>query len=226
MRKETNLDELKQVFRQLLMLDVDVVKEFPFIAVHPIFENTVYYANNKVYNLMDYNDLTYVRTIYFDRISSLNDVGSIFCMIRKQYRLLFLKLSKEYMSSKDFATYLRESWISAENPNMDVNVSLKTLISWFKNASKVNLMTKEDYKFYKSLPESFTVYRGVTEGHNPKGLSWTVNLDKAWWFANRWGSSGYVLVSDITKNCAYAYFNSRGEDEVIVDTSKISVRRL
>ena len=44
-------------------------------------------------------------------------------------------------------------------------------------------MQEKDYEVYKSFPDTFNIYRGVAVGRNPKGLSWTQNLETAKWFA-------------------------------------------
>lgn len=71
----------------------------------------------------------------------------------------------------------------------------------------------------KLLPKGkFTIYRG---GH-PAGDSWTLNRDKAKWFANMRVLDkeyvGKVFEKTITRNDALFYTNGREEDEVLLKT--------
>ena len=79
---------------------------------------------------------------------------------------------------------------------------------------------EEEYEVYKSLPDKFTVYRGVAIGRNPNGLSWTKSKSKAEWFSHRFDKNnniGYVQSAIADKQNVLAYFNSRDEDEIVVD---------
>lgn len=118
----------------------------------------------------------------------------------------------------------RQAWITSENPNTDVNVGLETLINWYKESKKDLLMNREEYLKFLSLPDNLTVYRGVGTKSNPKGLSWSLGIDKARWFAYRFGSYGAIQEAEITKDKILAYFESRGEEEIIVDTTDIIYR--
>lgn len=128
------------------------------------------------------------------------------------------------MSLKDFSNYFAHAWVTAENPNMDVNCSLRYLVSCFRYCDKKELMVEEDYQFFQQLPDEVRVYRGVTPGHNPKGLSWTLNYEKAAWFSRRFeteNEKGYILTAIANKKDILAYFNTRNEDEVVCDTKKL-----
>ena len=69
----------------------------------------------------------------------------------------------------------------------------------FNRADKQALMTEEDYKRWQALEKSITIYRGVTP-HNEKNvcaLSWTLDAEKAEWFAMRFGENGKVYQAEI-----------------------------
>lgn len=74
------------------------------------------------------------------------------------------------------------------------------------------------------------IYRGVSNVSDEKilkGLSWTLNLKTAQWFANRWnragGDKGYIQTSTVNKQDILAYFGSRGEETVVVDGRKLDI---
>lgn len=105
---------------------------------------------------------------------------------------------------------------------MDVNVSQKEFIQYFRNAHKKWLMDDEEYEAYRHLPEKITVYRGVGTRGKVKGLSWTTNIEKAKWFANRWGDNGKVYRGVISKDAVLAYFLRRDEAETVIDYSYLT----
>ena len=96
---------------------------------------------------------------------------------------------------------------------MNVPVSLSA--KWFKELDKKALMKPDEYETYSSLPSVFEVYRGVSKGRNPKGMSWTYDFDKAEWFANRFGE-GYVIKGVVNKDDVLAYFSRRSESEILI----------
>jgi hypothetical protein len=153
-------------------------------------------------------------------------------LIRTPYHLTFLKYCEPYLSPKDLAELFADAWVSSENPNQDVNCPISYLVKMFEKCDKKYLMTEEDYQIYESLPETFTIYRGVAVGRNPQGLSWTQSLEKAEWFAHRFdkpgGQQGYVQMCIAKKSRVLAYFNTRGEDEIVYrcrGKEVLSVRR-
>ena len=79
---------------------------------------------------------------------------------------------------------------------------------------------------HKQLPDELIVYRGLgtLNADNIKALSWTLNVDKAKWFAKRFNFSNAPLKvyrAKIKKKYIFAYCNDRNEGEVIVDYHKL-----
>lgn len=226
MTKETDLKAVKTMAIAFLYMQIEKTDFSPMVVQHPVFETAFQVSNEEnglnVINLLeDAEQLETVQQAYRERIENADSVEIIFYIIRKSYWLTFLKYIKKYLSKTDFSKLLAAAWVDSENPNEDVNVSIKTLISWYKFVDKSVLMDSEDYKIYLSLPEKITVYRGVKPGGNEKGLSWTRNIKQAKWFADRFEKNGYVLSATIDKENVLAYFDTRGEEEIIVDTSKL-----
>lgn len=229
--KETNIDGIREVFLSFLYLPLNET-EIDFIASHPIFETFTTFTKNYVEGAIEMGENRYFLDLHNpvhlgqaikdvrEHIENANLV-KIYMMIRTPYKLTFLKYAKDYMSKKDFSEYLGEAWVDEENPNQDINVSLDMVYKWFKGADKKALMDKKDYEVYKNLPNEITIYRGIGRNRNPKGFSWTSNYEKARWFADRWGNKGYILKGTIKKENVLAYFNTRGEDELVCCTKDI-----
>lgn len=157
-------------------------------------------------------------------IDKIDDAFGCVNILRQSYYLTFLKFAKESLSLSDFSMLLGKFWTEEENPNGDVNVPVSLSARWFKSADKRVLMYDDEYKTYKDLPETFTVYRGVTPGRNPDGMSWTRDLSKADWFSRRFGD-GYVLEGIANKKDVLAFFSRRGEEEVVIEAKKVKNKK-
>lgn len=238
MLKQTNLTEIKNnVSLPFLYLDIEPT-DIPFCVFHPYLEtSTVIVALDKSkpmdsHNMQIADILTdkeahaQWREMMAEKIQNTTALRELYIMVRKSYRLTFLKYAKKFMSLKDFSHYLADAWVSSENPSQDVNFSLSLLISWFQQADKKVLMETEDYKVYTSLPEELNIYRGVALGREPNGLSWTADLEKAKWFAHRFDrgdKQGYVEAAIVNKAGVLAYFNTRDEDELVVNVRNLKI---
>lgn len=155
-------------------------------------------------------------------IEKSDSIDSILLLMAKSYRLPFLKHIQKTLSPDEMGGLLAYIWVCSENPN-DCMVPLSTLIKWFKKASRESLMDAEELAYYDSLPDEFTVYRGIGSKSNKKGISYTLSLEKAEWFAKRFQQKkGYVLTGTAKKKDVLAYFNSREEQEVLVEPKYIS----
>ena len=152
------------------------------------------------------------------------DLGMLFARVESAYRMTWFKYCSGYMSEEDYAEYLKNAWIEQDNPNQDTNVSRKEAATYFKKANKKLLMNKNDYKYYKGLPSTLTIYRGVSPGREKLGLSWTDDEEKAEWFKERFErgeKEGYMLKAMISKKHVLAYINERDEKELVVDVFSI-----
>lgn len=221
--KQTNLDAIKLTAKALLRLPIAETAFSPAIVIHPVYESAFQMVGEKkeIVNILEDEEALNTLNAFFDkRIDQADSVNKLLFIIRTPYWLLFLKYSKDYLSKKDFSSLLGDIWTESENPNADVNVSIRTSASYFKQADKKVLMHEDEYLVYQSLPDELTVYRGVAPGRVKDGLSWTANRDKALWFAGRFNSDGknqgYILSGIVKKKNVLAYLNRRGEDELVV----------
>lgn len=225
MKKETNLNQVKDLAKNFLMLDIAETKMSPLIVKHP-FTDTGVIAFRKddgsigQANLLeDQTQLQKWRRQMARQIDRSESAFHIHLMVTKPYRLTFLKYAQQYLSNKDFSEMLNDAWVRSENPNSDPNVSQKELLAMFRAAQPTDLMEEDEYLKFRQLDDIVTVYRGVAEynAENIKALSWSLDYDKARWFALRFGENGKVYEAQIAKEHIFAYFNSRNEQEVIVD---------
>lgn len=242
MTKE-NLEAIKNKAVQLLYLDVKENTSLSDLAsktgtnflIHPVFDKSpmIRMGENgqpQVWDILhDEKALETAREIYKEHFSTCEDVNGIFFLIQKPWRLGFLQGIKKYLDNKEFSELLGDIWVNVESPNQDGFVSTDTLLEWFKTADKTSLMSEEELETYNHLPDEIQIYRGVGTKSNPKGFSWTANLEKAEWFAERFsvlGGDGYVVTATVKKEDVLAYFSRRDEDEYIVDGNKLDIHEM
>ena len=224
MKKETNLTEVKNILKDFLHMPVEETELSPIVVQHPIFETGFSSVNGKIVDIMTSDGLEEVVNKMEEKINSIDKLIKCAYVVRNPYYLTFLKFAKESLSLPDFSMLLGKFWTEEENPNGDVNVPVSLSAKWFKSADKQALMDEDEYEIYESLPETFTVYRGVTPGRNPDGMSWTREYDKAEWFSNRFGE-GYILEGTANKKDVLAFFSRRGEEEIVIEAGKVKNKK-
>ena len=224
MLKETDIFAVREAAKKLFdVVEIKPYERFPFACCHP-YTNSVMLPKEQggIADLTKEEDYLVWRQSVFERIDRCGDVLDFLLILDKSWYLTFLKFSKEKMCLEDFSKALGEAWVIQENPNGDVNVPLRTSVSWFKKADKSKLMNKKDYRKWNSFDVGLVVYRGVAVGRKAKGLSWTTSREKADWFAHRYDNecaTGYVEKLVVTdKSSILAYFSTRAEEEVVINT--------
>ena len=224
MKRETDLDGVKSVAKTLVMMDLHLTDYSPVIVQHPFTSSGVVAApTENGITLLDITEnednLNSWREFMKKQIDNAKNAYHIYMMTNKPYSLVFLSLSEQYMSKKDFSEILSDAWICSESPNMDLNFTKNNLVSMFKKADKSILMDGEEKEQFDSFDDTVTIYRGVTSynAKNIKALSWTTDYQTAEWFAHRFGEEGTVYEAQIGKEHILAFFIGRKESEVIVD---------
>ena len=224
MLKETKLEGVKSMARMLLLTPINKTPYSPAVVQHPFASSGLVGTTREgilhVVNITESEDnLKQWQEWMKEKINSSENVWEIYAFINKPYCLTFLKFAEPHLSKEDFSNILGDAWVRSENPNEDPNFTKKELISLFERAEKKSLMTQEDYERWQGLEETITIYRGVTPSNakNVRALSWTLDEEKAEWFAKRFGEEGNVYSAEIDKKDVYAYFGDRGESEVIVN---------
>ena len=235
--KQTNLDKIKEMSKLLFLAVPIKATKIPFIIQHPFTSNNLYVSvkenqdNPKILDLYKKEDYEIFKSETFEKIDNAKDLFGIVMLLNKSYYLTFFKYVNIYLSNEDFSKLLSEFYVMEEWPNQDNNVNRRELIKYFKKANKDFLMDKKELDSFNtlkrlaSLPSGVIVYRGVSHNGKPEGLSWTVDKEKARWFAERFSKAGnntnpklYKMV--ITNpDAILACYEARNESEVIVDTT-------
>lgn len=223
MLKETNMNAIKDIAKTLLYTDVHVDETFDFLCHHPFFQTTATFdmETHKLLDLTKEKDLEKARKMMEKQIDKATSYSHLFMMVQKPYYPALFKYSAQYLGEKDFADALAYTWTTTEFPNHDANVSLNEFLNMFKKANKEYLMNEECLDAYNALPDKITVYRGTCLQSTTKALSWTTDIDKARWFAGRFGDNGKVHEAQIDKKDVFAYFADGGEKEVVLNYKKL-----
>lgn len=121
------------------------------------------------------------------------------------------------LSKKDYWKLVADVWIDSENiyefKEEWSDVLFHHIYNDTKNATHL-MMTKEEKEEFDKLPNEITIYRGGVDNY---AFSWTLDKEKAKWFAKRFSKKHKVFEKTINKKHALALFNGRGEKEIVYD---------
>ncbi len=146
---------------------------------------------------------------------SEDPVVNLFIYLTDVYYVQYLYFIKDLLSQKTFSECLSFCWTTPEFPNQH---DTSMLIDLFRKADKQFLMDDVELLALNDLPSVIKIYRGLqTPKAKKRGLSWTLSLDRARWFANRWKKNCDVLSAEVTKEHVLAVFLGRNEQEVVVN---------
>lgn len=222
---ETDLAEIKELAKSFLYLEPEETELSPMLVHHPFTSSAFVGLRDdagdvQIGNILEKEDdrARWQRQLG-KFIDDSRDVFEIYSRIETPYALAFLKYATPFLSQKDFSLILGDAWLRSEQPNHDPNLSQKQLLKMFSVADPKILMEDVERKRLAELDAVVTVYRGThsAKPNSERALSWTLNLDTAQWFANRYGKDGKVYEAKIEKEHIHALFLRREESEVILD---------
>ena len=222
MADEKSLDRAKKLACFFVGFPLEKTELSPVVVSHPFFESAFMFDGEKTFNAFEGKEL-YVKQQQKIRnlVCRCENVNEIVAIFRKSFRLTFIYfLYREKICTKqECGNLLGKNWVLLENVSADINVRKRSVIDLLSAATKEEIMTDGELKTYKSFPKILTIYRGCDKREALKGLSWTLSKDTAIFFAERFGNKdkGQMYSAEIDKENALAYFNSRGEQEVVVD---------
>lgn len=135
----------------------------------------------------------------------------------RPYRLAALMgiVQSTLLPNDVLAQLVADVWTDSENIWQN-QTTWKALWGMLEDTSAC--MSPEDLATLHALPDMLPVYRGLRAPNlNPLGLSWTLDRDKAVFFAKRYSGNNPVVVSGVVpKHRVYAYISERDESEIVV----------
>lgn len=135
----------------------------------------------------------------------------------RPWRLEALLDVADEMTDIEYWKTVADVWTDSEN-------IWQNLVEWTELLSDRRpgheaMMTEDEKMALWAMPDEITIWRGHRDW-NQDGWSWTVDRDKAVWFARRLAAEDdemYVTEARVDKADVVAYFEGRGESEVVVD---------
>lgn len=220
-----NIEEIKIKAKTLLYLEMQRTSCFPLVVAHPFFESPILFDGKDMFNALEEIEKyeKYKKDFYKHMILICESVEEIMHLIRKPYRLFFLKylLENKTITLKECGNLLAETWSEIEVINNDSNVSKSKVLKYIKNADKNILMNNKEIEIYNNFADEIIIYRGCKDKKYLKGISWTLDKGKAEWFSKRFVADGIIYKGKIKKKDIIGYIDNRNEKEVICDYNKI-----
>jgi hypothetical protein len=139
----------------------------------------------------------------------------------RPYRFQALQQINRRVTDADYWRLVREVWIDSENIRQN-------FAGWQRLWSaprpcKEECMIPEERDALASKPASFPIWRGLGFRGRPQGLSWTIDRDKAVWFAQRFGGgrAGRLVHAQVERSHVHAFFQGRKESEIVASAVRI-----
>ncbi len=147
------------------------------------------------------------------------DTGTYIWLHERPYRVVALEQVAAEMDDDDFWELASHVWTDTEN-------HWQERLRWNKmlradRPGKEHFMDLEERAAFAQLPDVLTVYRGWNGSGSSQGLSWTLDRDRAVWFAKRLaegrgGQLPTVATGKVDKSDTLGLLLGRGEREIAV----------
>jgi hypothetical protein len=159
------------------------------------------------------------KTDALDRAMAAGNWHRFVYLHERPWRLTaFMSLDADgWLGDEDYWRLLGSIWTDSENIWQMRDEWIEVLSS--DRPGREFLMDEDDQREYDVLPDTLTVYRGAARNVNEDGLSWTLDYEKASWFAQRRRrrtDAPLVVHGTVAKTDAIAVFHSRDEYEVVI----------
>lgn len=210
----TDLEKIKEIIIELAQT-MPYEIDGPFVN-HILIDTPVRMIDGKMV-MLDYDNFHIAIDEVCEHIKKIDNINTLLFMIRKPDRLQLLDMVRKFMSEEDYSRLLPDIWITTEFPHQ---MEVSTLVGLFTSTKKEWMMDEEELKVFSNLPDEIKIYRGCQDSKSViKGLSWTIDLEKAKWFSNRWKKDGKVYEATINKEDVFAYFDD--EKEIVARPQKL-----
>jgi hypothetical protein len=182
----------------------------------------------------------YVQKINFkkqelDKAIEQQNWDKVFMLIEKPFRLNWLEENIDLIKDdKQYYNFLKDAYMMTEFP-MNGFSNYRDLLDLFYARENSKLMLdKDELELLNSLPNEVKIWRGVKVDDvlddDNIGLSFTLNKDKAIWFAERFSQAGVsqaILIEAVVKrDDILSIFLNRDEEEVIVNPEDIKIKEI
>ena len=182
----------------------------------------------------------YVQKINFkkqelDKAIEKQNWDKVFMLIEKPFRLNWLEENIDLIKDdKQYYNFLKDAYMMTEFPMNGFSNYRDLLHLLYAKDNPKLMMDKEELKLLNSLPNEVKIWRGVKVDDvlddDNIGLSFTLNKDKAIWFAERFSQAGVsqaILIEAVVNRFdILSIFLNRDEEEVIVNPEYIKIKKI
>ena len=182
----------------------------------------------------------YVQKINFkkqelDKAIEQQNWDKVFMLVEKPFRLNWLEENIDLIKDdKQYYNFLKDAYMMTEFPMNGFSNYRDLLHLLYAKDNPKLMMDKEELKLLNSLPNEVKIWRGVKVDDvlddDNIGLSFTLNKDKAIWFAERFAQAGVsqaILIEAVVKrDDILSIFLNRDEEEVIVNPEDIKIKEI
>jgi hypothetical protein len=181
---------------------------------HPLIYAIPYWPQQAPY----YNARLRLMKAEVEKALAAQKWGSFVVLHERPYRLDALLRIVEHLSDTEYWQLVGQFWTDSENIRQNFK-EWRALWS-SQRPGREQAMDDEEQAFLAQLPETVTIYRGYQYAASRRGMSWTLDRDRAVWFARRFADhrkmQPKLATASVKRSNICAYFAGRGESEVIV----------
>lgn len=207
-------EELQQLLTKKEKLHPDLQKYVEdldhFKALrHPILYSVPYFESMNAFHNKQYE----VRKEELKANKKNKHWESFVFLHERPHRLVAFMEIENKLPDNTYWHLLGHIWLDNENIWQLKEAWLKALKSEREHVEM--FMTGHERMKLKNMPDTMTVYRGCSK-KNKNGYSYTLDVEKAKLFSQRWGSDGMIIEKIIKKKDVFAYISRRNESEIII----------
>lgn len=149
-------------------------------------------------------------------------------LYERPYRLNAFNILQDQLEDQEYWQLLGNVWTDSENIWQNRDTWREALTA--NRPDRHMLMDKEEQAALALLPDALTVYRGFMYDDGEEGMSWTLDQQKAKWFARRFHidpdcERPRIATGHVSKEKVIAYFTGRNEDEIVALPEDVENRR-
>ena len=150
--------------------------------------------------------------------TDLGDGRQYVFLHERPYRVGALQRIGPRLEPSYYWKLVREVWMDSENIRQHF-AGWKRVWSVHR-PHKQECLTPEEQARLESMPALFSVWRGVGFRGRIQGLSWTVDRDKAVWFAQRFDQGrGKLIHGEVRRRDVHGFFQERDESRLSLPRS-------
>jgi len=182
-----------------------------------------------------WNETLRLKKKYYEDYLFKNDFESISWLIERPWRISWLHANKELVIEKVGIPMYYEILGDVFNDTENAHQHKDEIIELFNyGGNPLLMMNEEELVKFHELPDVLKIWRGVKSGEDIfeiilLGCSWTLDFEKAKWFAKRGRGSLFeepyplIFELEIKKEEVLSYITRRNESEIILDFTKIDI---